>query len=173
MSWGWLGSLGRYAAFSAHKQSHAKMFGMISKRTKAELSPASPAPARRTRSASATHSRKAKPAAAADSVTPVSEAIAPAEEAKTKKVNSRKKAESSLAVDGLAVAATSLASEIAPETIQPIPVLNTPAVQPEFFVDHEAVARLAYSYWEARGCQGGSQEEDWFHAESELRRRQA
>jgi hypothetical protein len=31
------------------------------------------------------------------------------------------------------------------------------------------VARLAYSYWEARGCQGGSPEEDWARAERELR----
>jgi hypothetical protein len=34
-----------------------------------------------------------------------------------------------------------------------------------------AVARLAYSYWEARGCEGGSPEEDWFRAEQELRSR--
>ena len=29
----------------------------------------------------------------------------------------------------------------------------------------DAVARLAYAYWEARGCQGGSPEEDWLRAE--------
>jgi len=34
---------------------------------------------------------------------------------------------------------------------------------------HAEVAVLAYSYWEARGCQGGSPEEDWFRAERELR----
>jgi hypothetical protein len=33
------------------------------------------------------------------------------------------------------------------------------------------IARLAYSYWEARGCQGGSPWEDWFRAEQELIRR--
>jgi len=32
----------------------------------------------------------------------------------------------------------------------------------------EEIARLAYSYWEARGCQGGSPEEDWHRAEREL-----
>jgi hypothetical protein len=32
----------------------------------------------------------------------------------------------------------------------------------------EDIARLAYSYWEARGCQGGSPEEDWTRAEREL-----
>jgi hypothetical protein len=33
----------------------------------------------------------------------------------------------------------------------------------------DAVARLAYLYWEARGCQGGSPEADWLRAEQELR----
>jgi hypothetical protein len=33
----------------------------------------------------------------------------------------------------------------------------------------EAIAKLAYSYWEARGCQGGCAEEDWLRAELELR----
>jgi hypothetical protein len=35
----------------------------------------------------------------------------------------------------------------------------------------EEIARLAYSYWEARGCVGGSQDEDWHRAEQELRTR--
>ena len=34
--------------------------------------------------------------------------------------------------------------------------------------DREEIARLAYSYWEARGGEGGSQEDDWFRAEREL-----
>jgi hypothetical protein len=36
----------------------------------------------------------------------------------------------------------------------------------------EEISRLAYSYWEARGGQGGSAWEDWFRAEEELKRRQ-
>ena len=32
----------------------------------------------------------------------------------------------------------------------------------------EEIASLAHSYWEARGCQGGSPEEDWLRAEREL-----
>jgi hypothetical protein len=36
---------------------------------------------------------------------------------------------------------------------------------------HEQIAALAYSYWEARGRQGGSPEEDWLRAERELRGR--
>jgi hypothetical protein len=29
----------------------------------------------------------------------------------------------------------------------------------------ERISLLAYSYWEERGCQGGSPEEDWYRAE--------
>jgi hypothetical protein len=36
-------------------------------------------------------------------------------------------------------------------------------------IDSEAISRLAYSYWEARGYVGGSAEEDWLRAEQELR----
>jgi hypothetical protein len=32
----------------------------------------------------------------------------------------------------------------------------------------EDIARLAYSIWEARGCQDGSPEEDWLQAEQQL-----
>ena len=37
-------------------------------------------------------------------------------------------------------------------------------------VDHEELARLAYSYWQDRGCPIGSPEEDWYRAENELRK---
>jgi hypothetical protein len=33
---------------------------------------------------------------------------------------------------------------------------------------YEQIAALAYSFWEARGCQGGSEEEDWLRAEKQL-----
>ena len=35
----------------------------------------------------------------------------------------------------------------------------------------DEIASLAYLYWEARGGQGGSPEEDWIRAERELRTR--
>jgi hypothetical protein len=35
------------------------------------------------------------------------------------------------------------------------------------------IAALAYSFWEARGYQGGSSDEDWLRAETELRRSHA
>ena len=47
------------------------------------------------------------------------------------------------------------------------PALVTPAaLSAESYRD--AVARLAYSYWAARGYQGGSPEADWLRAEQEL-----
>lgn len=33
----------------------------------------------------------------------------------------------------------------------------------------ESIAALANHYWHVRGCPHGSPEEDWFHAERELR----
>ena len=35
--------------------------------------------------------------------------------------------------------------------------------------DREAIGRLAYLYWEERGCPNDSPDEDWFRAEAELR----
>lgn len=35
-------------------------------------------------------------------------------------------------------------------------------------VTREEIAKLAYSYWVARGYKGGSPEEDWLRAEREL-----
>jgi len=44
---------------------------------------------------------------------------------------------------------------------------NTPAAAAA--PSRDDIAQLAYFYWEARGCQGGSPEEDWARAERELR----
>lgn len=35
----------------------------------------------------------------------------------------------------------------------------------------DEIAQLAYSYWEARGYEGGSSEQDWLRAEQALRGR--
>jgi hypothetical protein len=34
---------------------------------------------------------------------------------------------------------------------------------------HDAIAALAYRYWQERGCPIGSPEEDWYRAERALR----
>ena len=41
---------------------------------------------------------------------------------------------------------------------------------PEVQVTEAAIAARAYSYWEARGFEGGSPEEDWHRAVEELTR---
>ena len=43
-----------------------------------------------------------------------------------------------------------------------------PTAQPVSAISHDEISRRAYSYWEARGYQGGTPEEDWFRAEREL-----
>jgi hypothetical protein len=51
-----------------------------------------------------------------------------------------------------------------------IAVPQVVAANPVFRPDRQAIAELAFLYWEARGCQGGSPEEDWLNAERELLR---
>lgn len=48
---------------------------------------------------------------------------------------------------------------------------HQPTVAKDAACEHEEIAALAHSYWEARGRQGGSPEEDWFRAVEEVRRR--
>jgi|HubBroStandDraft_6_1064221.scaffolds.fasta_scaffold4754627_1 hypothetical protein len=50
------------------------------------------------------------------------------------------------------------------KTARPVTAVETPLNNART----EDIARLAYSLWEARGCQGGSPEEDWLRAEQEL-----
>jgi hypothetical protein len=52
-----------------------------------------------------------------------------------------------------------------PNTVAPLEVVASVASAVPSF---EAISRLAYSYWEARGAQGGSPEQDWLLAEHEL-----
>ncbi len=57
--------------------------------------------------------------------------------------------------------------EANPAVVVDMPVEFTPAGEPSY----AEIAQLAYSYWELRGCEGGSSEEDWLRAEQELRSR--
>ena len=65
-----------------------------------------------------------------------------------------------------------------PETATPLTATSESdpaAPQIAAAVSHEPasdeIAHLAYTYWEARGYQGGSPQEDWLRAERELRAR--
>ena len=71
-----------------------------------------------------------------------------------------------------ASAETEAAREPAPR-MSAKPAVEETAPLPAVVIDlsREEVARLAYSYWEARGYQGGSPIEDWIRAENELRER--
>jgi hypothetical protein len=59
-----------------------------------------------------------------------------------------------------------VAESVVAPVVQAVPVVAETSA-PAFTTDD--IARLAYSYWEARGYQGGSPEEDWLRAEAELR----
>jgi hypothetical protein len=51
-------------------------------------------------------------------------------------------------------------------TSSPAPNADMTQTTPAAALDE--IAKLAYSYWEARGYQGGNPEEDWLRAEQEL-----
>ena len=55
-----------------------------------------------------------------------------------------------------------------PVVIESPVAMNTPQENP-----NEAIAKIAYGYWEARGDQGGNSADDWFRAEFEYRQRLA
>jgi hypothetical protein len=60
----------------------------------------------------------------------------------------------------------------APQTINAEPVAEaTSVVAMVYEPTADEIALQAFLYWEARGCQGGSPEEDWIRAEQELRSR--
>jgi Protein of unknown function (DUF2934) len=47
------------------------------------------------------------------------------------------------------------------------PAVQVVALDPE---SHNDVAALAYRFWQERGCPVGSDQEDWFRAENELKK---
>lgn len=47
------------------------------------------------------------------------------------------------------------------------PLTETPMAKAAV-VTQEAIAQLAYSYWQTRGFESGSPEQDWLRAEQEL-----
>jgi hypothetical protein len=57
------------------------------------------------------------------------------------------------------------ATSVVEPASEPVTAPVAPVAQPT----HEEIAALAYSYWEGRGYQGGTPEEDWLRAEAELR----
>ena len=92
----------------------------------------------------------------------------------------RNEARSIISAEGAAAPAThrrSVRASVTPPVVSapvsassdPQPaILETPSAQ---LSDQEEIAKVAFSYWETRGCQGGSPEEDWARAEHEVRNR--
>ena len=88
------------------------------------------------------------------------------------KRNSEKKVVMSTAAAAAAAPARRNSSTSKRATRSTTDTLSTPEVvsrESVIELTNSAVADLAYSYWEARGYQGGSPEEDWLRAEQELR----
>jgi hypothetical protein len=60
---------------------------------------------------------------------------------------------------------------VSPETTTPEAIISEPiaaAVNPVAAVNpHDAISKIAYGYWVARGCQPGNPNEDWIRAERE------
>src|SRR5438309_2280644 len=63
-----------------------------------------------------------------------------------------------------------LQPEVAEQVTLTAVEMALPAVVETSHGTHEAIAKLAYGYWEARGFQGGNPAEDWLRAEAEYRR---
>jgi hypothetical protein len=55
------------------------------------------------------------------------------------------------------------------ETSEVVVVSEVPVAATSVEPSYDEIARLAYSYWEARGYTDGSQDEDWLRAEQALR----
>jgi hypothetical protein len=55
---------------------------------------------------------------------------------------------------------------VTPVASEPVALETAPA--PIAAPDNNQIAALAYSFWEARGYQGGSPEADWLRAEQQL-----
>jgi hypothetical protein len=79
----------------------------------------------------------------------------------------RRKSVSTKRVTRPAVVEVSNAPDSEPEVLSVVAAAVVSETPAESYQD--AVARLAYSYWAARGYQGGSPEADWLRAEQELR----
>jgi len=66
------------------------------------------------------------------------------------------------------IAAVETSSSIA---LTALAARDADVTQTNSVITFDEVSKLAYSYWEARGYQGGSPEEDWLRAEQELNAR--
>jgi len=82
---------------------------------------------------------------------------------------SKRVSEKDIVVSGAAPARHKTATPKRTKRVAPVAAAEAPVTQSvPAMPTQEDIALLAYSYFEARGCQGGSPEEDWLRAEREL-----
>src|SRR5262245_51146641 len=79
----------------------------------------------------------------------------------------RRKTSTSRTVRAAAATETSTPDETQAAVASAEPLAEAPS-SPSLTPTYQEIASLAYSYWIARGQQGGSPEEDWLRAEREL-----
>jgi len=70
-----------------------------------------------------------------------------------------------------AVVAAAVPASKSPEEPEPKAVETPAPSHAQTVSERDEIAKLAYSYWIARGSQGGSPEEDWRRAEKEFHSR--
>ena len=101
--------------------------------------------------------------------TPAGAAPARAAKASPKTIAPVKKAEPKTAPKATRTTAARHTKLVAEPVAAPVMEVVAPvaAVAAPFVNSHEAVAKLAYGYWAARGYLGGNQLEDWLRAEAE------
>jgi hypothetical protein len=85
----------------------------------------------------------------------------------------RNEARSVISAEGAAAPLTHRRSLRAPVAPAPVETEEVSAVDVPEVSEQEEVAKLAYSYWEARGGQNGSPEDDWHRAVQEVRQRRS
>jgi hypothetical protein len=92
--------------------------------------------------------------------------MATAKAAKTAAAEVKKKAPSAASKAAKAKPVDKAPAKAAPRKRAAKPALAMTQAREESF--SEQVSRLAYQYWEERGCPLGSSHEDWFRAEQAL-----
>jgi hypothetical protein len=144
----------------------------------AEETQATAAAAKRAPSAPQQESSATEPRGSAASTKKTSSVPASAETKETarapKKLSPEKKPSQSAAApeDAAALPPSVLRASSPIETTQPGSGNGTQSAA-DTQDDSDEIARIAYSYWEERGRQHGSADEDWFRAVEEYRRRKA
>ncbi len=75
-----------------------------------------------------------------------------------------------LASEARAVKSTDARERSKAQTNKTVESDHPVGIQAPLQPDHEEIAQRAYTYWQSRGSQDGSADDDWLRAENELRK---